>query len=333
MRPGEQQSFSQRVKEELVRQPVGKPCCMLSEIAALTMTSGHLALRGRGNFSVSYRIENVGAARRLLILLRKRLNVNPVLHWTQTGRLGGRRVSVLTVSGEDARTLLGALHMIETDESGDLHLKRAVPRHPLTRSCCRRAFFRGAFLGAGSVTHPDRGYHLEWKAEDDQLLHMMEKLLLKSDLPCHTYDRKGRQVIYLKGAQQIADALAMMGASASLLEMENIRIRKQLRATAARAANCDEHNGDKMVDAALRQTEAIRQISLRLGLFTLPPALQELARLRLENPELGLKELGEQLSPPIGKSGVNHRMRRLMEIAAKLEEENPEENPEGGRDR
>jgi para-nitrobenzyl esterase len=85
--------------------------------------------------------------------------------------------------------------------------------------------------------------------------------------------------------------------------------------------------------SALRQTEAIRQISLRLGLFTLPPALQELARLRLENPELGLKELGEQLSPPIGKSGVNHRMRRLMEIAAKLEEENPEENPEGGRDR
>jgi len=317
MRGGEQ-SFSLRVKEELARQSTEKACCMLSEIAAMTMTSGHLSLQGRGNFRVSYRLENVQAARRLLLLLKKGLNVNPELHWTRTEQLGGRRTSVLTVSGEDAKTLLSAVHMMETDEEGNPHLKRMTVRTPLTRACCRRAFFRAAFLGAGSVTSPEKDYHLEWKAEDDQLPRTLEKLLAKSDLPCHMYERKGRTVIYLKGAQQIADMLALMGASSALLEMENIRIRKQLRSTAVRAANCDEHNGEKMLDASLRQAEAIRQISLKQGLFTLPPALQELARLRLERPELGLKELGEQLSPPVGKSGVNHRMRRLMQIAESL---------------
>ena len=101
--------------------------------------------------------------------------------------------------------------------------------------------------------------------------------------------------------------------------MENIRIRKQIRASAARAANCDEHNSEKMLDAGQKQAEAIRMISLKQGLFTLPPSLREIARLRLENPDLSLKELGEMLDPPVGKSGINHRMRRLMEIAGEGE--------------
>ncbi len=318
MRTGEKQSFAGRVREELIRLPAGKPCCMLSEISALTQTSGHLSFRGGGWFSVSYRLEDAGAARRLFQLLRKRLNVKPMLHFTQTARLGGRRTCVLTLTGEDARTLLDALHMTETDERGQVHLRRTVPRHPMTRQCCRRAFLRGTFLGAGTVTNPEKGYHFEWKAEDEHLPGVLEKLLEKCGLPFHTYERMGQRVVYLKGAQQIADVLALMGAGQSVLELENIRIRKQLRAAAVRAANCDEHNGERMLDAAQKQAEAIRQISLKQGLFTLPRTLQDLARLRLENPDLSLKELGEMLDPPVGKSGVNHRMRRLMEIAGEI---------------
>ncbi len=318
MRTGEKQSFAGRVREELIRLPAGKPCCMLSEISALTQTSGHLSFRGGGWFSVSYRLEDAGAARRLFQLLRKRLNVKPMLHFTQTARLGGRRTCVLTLTGEDARTLLDALHMTETDERGQIHLRRTVPRHPMTRQCCRRAFLRGTFLGAGTVTNPEKGYHFEWKAEDEHLPGVLEKLLEKCGLPFHTYERMGQRVVYLKGAQQIADVLALMGAGQSVLELENIRIRKQLRAAAVRAANCDEHNGERMLDAAQKQAEAIRQISLKQGLFTLPRTLQDLARLRLENPDLSLKELGEMLDPPVGKSGVNHRMRRLMEIAGEI---------------
>ena len=319
VKTGGRQSFSAQVRAELVRLPAGKSCCMLSEISALTMTSGHLAFRGGGWMTVSYRTEDAGTARRLLMLLKKRLNVSPTLHFTQTSRLGGRRTCVLTLNVEDTRVLLNALHMTDTDENGQTRIRRTAPRHPMTRQCCRRAFLRGAFLGAGTVTHPEKGYHFEWKAEDAQLPGILEKLLEKSNLPFHTYERKGRQVVYLKGAQQIADMLALMGAGQSVLQMETIRVGKQVRAAAVRAANCDEHNGEKTLDAAQRQTEMIRQISLKQGLFTLPPALREVARLRLDNPELSLKELGEMMDPPVGKSGINHRMRRLMAL---LGEEN-----------
>jgi len=324
MRAGDGQSFSARVKNELVRLPLGKACCQLSEISAMTQTSGHLSFRGGGWFTVSYRLENAGTARRLFQLLKKRLGVNPTLHFVQTAQWGGRRICVLSLGPDESRMLLEALHMTETDEDGQVHLKRTVPRHPMTRQCCRRAFLRGAFLGAGTVSDPEKDYHFEWKTEDEELLRTLEKLLEKCGLPCRTYSRKGKPVVYFKAAQEIADLLTLMGAVQSVLDLENIRIRKQLRAQATRAANCDEYNGEKMLDTAQRQSDAIRQISLKQGLFTLPPALQEIARLRLENAELSLKELGEMMNPPLSKSGVNHRLRRLMEIADNLEKEETE---------
>lgn len=319
MRSGDGQSFSARVKNELVRLPLGKPCCMLSEISALTQTTGHLSFRGGGWLTVSYRLENAGTARRLFQLLKKRLGVNPTLHFVQTARWGGRRTCVLSLNLNDSKILLEALHMTETDEDGQVHLKRTVPRHPMTRQCCRKAFLRGAFLGAGTLSDPEKNYHFEWQTEDSELLRTMEKLLEKCEMPFHTYNRKGKPVVYFKAAQEIADLLTLMGAVQSVLDLENVRIRKQLRARAVRAANCDEYNGEKMLDTALRQSEAIRQISLKQGLFTLPPALQEIARLRVEHAELSLKELGEAMDPPLSKSAVNHRMRRLIEIAESLE--------------
>lgn len=320
MKTGSERSFSAKVKDELIRLPMGKSCCMLSELSALTETSGHLTFRGAGKLGVTYRVDNAGVARRLFMLLKKQLDVTPTLHFTQTNQLGGKKTCVLTLNDDDTRTLLMSLHMMETDENGQPHLKRTVPRHPLTRQCCRKAFFRGAFLGSGTVTNPEKSYHFEWKSDDDTLPSVLEKLLEKAELPFHQYERKEEKVVYLKGAQQIADMLAMMGAAQSVLKMEEVRVQKQIRASAVRAANCDEHNGEKMLDAAQQQVEAIKSISLQKGLFNLPPALQELARLRLEHTELSLTELGEQLNPPVGKSGVNHRMRRLMEIARQLTE-------------
>lgn len=321
MRNDEKQSFSGRVKDELIRLPLGKSCCMLSELSALTRTSGHLSFRGGGRLGITYRVDHTGVARRLFLLLKRQLDISATLHFTQSSQLGGRRTCVLTLNDEDAHKLLSALHMTETDEDGNVHLKRTVPRHPMTRQCCRRAFLRGAFLGAGTMSNPEKEYHFEWNGDDADLPDTLQRLLEKCNLPFRVYERKGRRVVYLKGAQQIADILALMGASGSVLDMENIRVSKQLRAAATRAANCDEHNSDRMLDASTRQMEAIKAISLKEGLFTLPPALQQLARLRLEHTELSLTELGALMEPPVGKSGVNHRMRRLMEIAEKLEEE------------
>lgn len=147
-------SFSSTVKEELVRLPLGKSCCMLHEIGALTQTSGSLSLRGGGKVRVTYRVENAALARRIFLLIRTRLGITPALHFVQHARLGGRRSCILTLDDEDAQKLLLALHMME-EENGTLTLKRTVPRHAMTRQCCRRAFIRGA-----SPRHLEQGLEI-----------------------------------------------------------------------------------------------------------------------------------------------------------------------------
>ena len=313
------QSFSGGVKDELVRLPLGKSCCQLSEIGALTRTSGNLHFRSGGVLTVTYRLEHTGAARRLFQLLKTRLQVSPVLHYTQSPRLGGRRTWVLSLDEADSRALLIALHMAETDENGRMTIRRTVPRHPLTRQCCRRAFLRAAFLGAGTMSNPEKSYHLEWRAEDDRLADTLRQLLERSEMPGLSYQRKGKTVVCLKRAEQVSGMLALMGAHGSVLKMENIRVNRQTRLRANRAANCDEHNSERMLDASQKQIQACRDISLRVGLFTLPPALREMARVRMENPSLSLSELGAAMDPPLSKSAVNHRLRRLTEIAENLE--------------
>ena len=232
-------SFSSTAKEELIRLPLGKSCCILSELSALTQTSGSLAFRGAGRIQVTYRVENAALARRIFLLLRTQLNIVAKLHFVQHARLGGRRSCVLTLGDKDSQRLLIALHMMEQDEDGGITLRRTTPRHPMTRQCCRRAFLRGAFLGAGSITSPDKSYHFEIVAGEEHLRKTLCRLMEKSGLPVHTFQRKGQTVVYLKSAQQIADVLALMGASSSVLELENIRITRQMRAGANRASNCD----------------------------------------------------------------------------------------------
>ena len=307
-------SFSSLTKEELIRLPLSKSCCVMSELSALVQTSGSLQLRGGGRVRVAFRVENAGLARRIFQLLRAGLDLTPRLHFVQHTRLGGRRTCVLTLDDGDAQKLLLSLHMMEQDEGGGVTLRRTVPRHPMTRQCCRRAFLRGAFLGAGTMSDPEKDYHFELIAGEENLRQTLEKLLEKSGLPVHVHERKGKQVIYLKGCQQIADMLTLMGASKATMELENIRIKKGIRNQVNRAMNCDEKNAERQVSAAQKQVEMIKVISIQRGLFNLPPSLQEIARLRLEHPEESLTALGELLTPPVGKSGVNHRMRRLEAV-------------------
>ena len=214
-----------------------------------------------------------------------------------------------------------ALNMTEQDEAGNIRYRRTTVRHPMTRQCCRKAYLRAAFLGSGTMSNPEKDYHFEITAGDQSLVRELSRLLEKSDLPVNTYQRKGSTVVYLKSAQQISDAIALMGASNSVFAMEDIRIRKQARGAANRAINCDEHNFQRMLDAADTQVEGIRRYVIVKGMRSLPPALQEIAQKRLDNADLSLAELGQQFEPPLSKSAVNHRMRRLMEIVRQHEEQ------------
>ncbi len=307
-------SFSSNVKDELCRLPLGKNCCMLSELTALYRTSGSLSFHGSGRVQVQYRTENAALARRIFRLLRARLGITPRLHYVQHARLGGQRTCVLTVGDEDSQKLMLALNMTERDEEGNIRYRRTTVRHPMTRQCCRRAYLRAAYLGSGTMSNPEKEYHFEISATDQSLVRELSRLLEKSGLPVNTYQRKGSTVVYLKGAQQISDAMAMMGATNSVFALEDIRIRKQARGAANRAINCDEHNFQRMLDAADTQVEGIRRYVIVKGMRSLPPALQEIAQKRLDNADLSLVELGQQFEPPLSKSAVNHRMRRLMEI-------------------
>ncbi|MGN0794787.1 MAG: DNA-binding protein WhiA [Aristaeellaceae bacterium] len=314
-------SFSANVKDELCRLPLGKSCCMLSELTALYRTSGSLSFHGMGRVQVQYRVENAALARRIFRLLRARMSITPRLHYVQHARLGGQRTCVLTIGDEDSQRLMLALHMIEQDEEGNVRYRRTTVRHPMTRQCCRKAYLRAAFLGAGTMTSPDKEYHFEISTSDQNLVKELSRLLDKSGLPVNTYTRKGATVVYLKSAQQISDALAMMGANSSVFALEDVRIRKQARGAANRAINCDGHNLEKIVAAADAQVQGIRHYVIERGLRSLPAALQEIAQKRLDNTDLSLVELGQLFEPPLSKSAVNHRMRRLMEIVKALEEE------------
>ena len=311
-------SFSSEIKEELHRMPFHRECCLLSELAAFTQTSGSLGFLGGGRFTVTYQVENAGTARRLFRMLKEGLQLSPKLHVVEHRRLGGTRTCVLTVEEADAIHLLEVLDMMKTESDGRTTLTRTLPRPQLNKQCCRKAYLRGAFLGAGYMTSPEKSYHMEWVSEDDTLAQTLEKVLEKSEIPLHTEQRRSHTVAYVDSAQQIVDVLAMMGASQAVLEMENVRITRQIRGDANRAANCDIHNTGKIMTASEKQLAAIARLRAAKVLPTLPPTLREMAEARLAHPDLSLEELGNSLHPPLGKSGVNHRMRRLMALSESL---------------
>lgn len=314
-------SFSGDVKEELLRLPMGKPCCMLSEIAALTQTTGSLGFQGAGRFSLTWRVESAALARRLYTMLKQSQGVSPSVEYVRHTRLGGRQASELTLSGEDATTLLVELGMMVREEDGSTTLKRTTARPVLTRGCCRRAFVRGAFLGAGSMTNPEKAYHFEIVAGDEALKTYLLRCFDKTGIDMHACLRKGQQLVYLKKSESISAILTFMGATGAMMELENTRITRQMIGNINRASNCDDHNFERTQQSSDKQVKAITLLSIHRGLNTLPKALEAAARLRLDNPSATLVELGQMLEPPVGKSGMNHRMERLMVLSEQLEQE------------
>ena len=188
----------------------------------------------------------------------------------------------------------------------------------LRQNCCRRAFIRGAFLAAGSVSAPERSYHFEIVCSSEAKAQQLQALLGSCEIDARIVLRKRHYVVYVKEGSQIVELLGLMGAHVSLMQLENVRIVKEMRNSVNRKVNCETANLNKTVSAAVRQVEDIRYIKAHGGLHELTDGLEETARLRLEHPDASLKELGDMLSPRVGKSGVNHRLRKLSLIAEQL---------------
>ena len=182
----------------------------------------------------------------------------------------------------------------------------------------RRAYIRGAFIGGGSISNPEKTYHLEFVTHSEEYAVDLSKLINSYGLNSKVIQRKNSYIIYIKEGEQIVDLLNIIGAHSCLLELENIRIMKEMRNNVNRLVNCETANLSKTVNAAVRQVESIKLIQSQIGLQRLPKNLREIAELRLNYPDESLKELGEMLDPPVGKSGVNHRLRKIEKIAEEL---------------
>ena len=216
-----------------------------------------------------------------------------------------------------AKKLFGDIPAEQLQQQIDrtLHAQR---EQLLSRNCCKRAFLRGAFLASGSISDPQKSYHFEIVCQEEAQARLLQQLYRTFELDAKVVQRKKYYIVYLKEGAQIVAALNVMGAYVALMNLENVRIFKEMRGSVNRIVNCETANINKVVGAACRQVEDIHYIQSKMGLDELPPALREMALIRLEYPDSSLKELGELCDPPVGKSGVNHRLRKLGELAEKL---------------
>lgn len=306
-------SFSSEVKQELVSLRIDKSCCMLSELNALTQSCASMTLHGRGQVSIAFSCENVSVAKRIFILLKKRLEINATPHFNKVTRFGGRRVCVIRLSQADTRKLMLSLHMLHESEQGEVF--RGLPRRALTRKCCQHAFLRGAFLGEGSVTAPEHDYHVEFVCNSEARAQALSHLLTRCELDCAIMPRRGAHIVYLKRSSQISTLLGLMGATRAMMHYENILAQRSLHENVLRATNCDHSNMLRQLSAAQKQISALQYLQEHDLLSALSPALRGMAQLRLNNPDASLEQLGEMLDPPLGKSGVNHRLRKIMQFA------------------
>jgi len=327
-------SFSREVKEELSRLMPQARHCQIAETAALISmcgqisifeTAGGTAADSSGHpgaarrYFLRIQTENLTVARKYYMLLRKTFHVTAETAVRKKQTTGTRSYLVLVRSQAAVKSVLQTTRLLSADGEIRENLS-AAGNLIIQNSCCKRAFIRGAFLAAGSVSDPEKSYHFEIAAASLPKAEQIRKLLQSFMIDAKIIRRKKYQVVYVKEGDQIVDALNVMGAHAALLAMENERVVKEVRNTINRQVNCEAANIGKTVQAAERQCEDIRLIRDQAGFASLPPKLEETARLRLAYPDISLKELGEMLDPPIGKSGVNHRLEKLMIIAGKLRE-------------
>lgn len=309
-------SFSSDCKEELCRLPLEKACCRLSEVAALYMCLGRLSLLGQGRVNVQFTVESAAIARRIFSLLQKELGLTAQIHYVTHARFGGVRKCVLTLGPNQSPQLLARLSMMEMDAQGQPVLLSTSPRLSLHRGCCMRAFLRGAMLGCGSVSRPDKAYRVELSLQDDALRQALAKCLQRFSLPVRQSQRKdGGTLLYLTQAEQVSTFLTLVGAHQAVITLEELRVQREVLEGVNRALNCDNANLQKQMDASSHQLEQIRQLWQSDRFAALPLSLQEIAEARMQAPDATLQQLGQMLNPPLGKSGVNHRMRRLMDYA------------------
>ena len=312
-------SFSGEVKEELSRQFHKSRHCQIAEIAAILSFAGKLEEFQEGR-RLSVYTENISLARKYFMLMKKTFHAEVGIADRQNVCLHKSRIFVISLKNQqEIRKVLQAVKW-ENEQGENIHTRALANGLLVQRSCCRRAFIRGAFLSAGSMSDPEKSYHFEIVCSGEERARQLQEIINSFEMDAKIVQRKKSHVVYLKEGAQIVDMLNIMEAHVALMNLENVRILKEMRNSVNRQVNCETANINKTVSAAVKQVEDINYIKSVRGLDSLPDNLKEIALLRLQYPQASLKELGMLLEPSVGKSGVNHRLRRLCEMAEELKE-------------
>ncbi len=289
-------SFSSEVKKELSGHLGKSRHCQIAELAAL------IAFEGRTCIDES---ENKHLKEKYNLL------VDRIFHTEEAS------AEEKAASPEDEKRIFETVKMWD-EKKARPEVTDTVSGLLIQQTCCKRAFIRGAFLAGGSISDPNKSYHFEIVCRTTRQAGQIQEAINSFGMDAKIVARKKYQVVYLKEGAQIVDILNFMEAHVALMNLENVRILKEMRNSVNRKVNCETANISKTVNAAVKQLEDIEYIRARAGLDSLSDNLKEMALLRLEYPDTPLKELGTYLNPPVGKSGVNHRLRKISEIADRL---------------
>lgn len=291
-------SFSADVKKQLCS--IENECseCDRAELCGIFEFAGNVK-----NGSMKLVTENENVADKIIFLLKKCFGID--IEYVKRELAYSFVINDINVLSDIAE----GIRLFEINE--EKNSKKVKP-------CCVLAYVRGAFLGGGSVTDPEKGYHLEFSSKFENITKKLCTILKSMDFNAKTIYRKGNYIAYIKECEVIADILGAVGAGLAVLTLYNVQIEKEMRNSVNRQVNCETANLDKVIKASLRQIDAIKKIERVSGLDKLPDTLFQMAKIRLEYPEESLKELSERMK--LGKSGVNHRLNRLIEIADELED-------------
>ena len=339
-------SFSKDVKEELSLQMSNARHCRLAEITAILSCEGRIICT-ESSYYLKLQTEKLVVARKYFTLIRKTFNINIDISVKTNSTAKDNRIYTLIIRDIKAVNLIlqatklamatdVALESLFHDGQPHSELKQAIAKKASSielgiadsvitqNACCKRAFIRGAFLASGSMSDPKKAYHFEIVLSNLPKAEWIQGIIQTFSVDAKIVKRKKNYIVYIKEGSQIVDLLNIMEAHVALMDLENVRILKEMRNSINRQVNCEAANINKTVTAASKQIDDIIFIRDNVGLGDLADGLEDIAILRIEYPENSLKELGAMLLPPIGKSGVNHRLRKLSMIADQLREHKEE---------
>ena len=307
-------SFTSDIKKELTGLETGRKCCQLAQLTGFIRFAGSIVIVG-GKPGLKVTTDNPAVARLFITLVKEYFGAKTALQ-IEGGQLmrKGHTYSLIITPEMNAEAILRELGILGVHE-GSNYIKEGLESSNYKKRCCKKAALRGIFLAAGSVSDPGKTYHLEISCGNSMIAADVKKLLSSFGLKGRIVTRRNKEVVYLKDAEQISEFLTVIGCTNQLFRFENVRISKEMKNKANRINNCEGANLDKTVNAAQKIISDIAYIEETAGLDYLPPKLQATAKLRKDNPELALSELALLFDPPIGKSGIYHRLEKISETA------------------